>query len=325
MTLDPDSSRFNMRKVKKLPSGLINLGNSCYLSSVLQLLASAETALIDHFSRCGVIGRELADVLTEINEGSHLVRPIEFIKSFTGSMGFFSSEQQDAHEFLLALLNLTLETTRSEFQSSLASMESLKTITSGTLKSSQSIFKVRNPFTGILMNELICLPCAIKKKPRHISSLRIEPFSCVTLTPTSSCSSVNEAVYKHFCGPEKFSDYLNYLKDGGKCGLGAVNQKHPLLLPELLFLHVSLLSETFMKTDQRIETELELSGPGYRYKLQAAVVHVGANGFSGHFICYRRHGRRKSWIKCDDSRVGEIKEDEILKQRAYLLLYQKDA
>lgn len=310
---------------KKLPSGLINLGNSCYLSSVLQLLAASETVLIDHFINCGMIGLELAKVLIEINEGNNLVRPSEFIKSFSGSAGF-SSEQQDAHEFLLALLNLkpTVVMTRSEQKLSLtSSLESCKLITLETVKLCNSIFKVKNPFTGVLMNELICLPCAVKRKPRHISSLRIEPFSCVTLTPTTSCSSINEAVYKQFCGPERFSDYSNYLKDGGKCGLGAINQKNPLILPELLFLHVSLLSETFMKTDQKIETELELSGPGYRYKLMAVVVHFGPSGLSGHFICYRRHGR-KHWIKCDDSKIKVVDESEILTQRAYLLLYQKE-
>lgn len=309
--------------MRKLPSGLINLGNSCYLSSVLQLLAASESVLIDHFINYGRIGQELAKVLKEINEGNNLVRPIEFIKSFSGSAGF-SSEQQDAHEFLLALLNLksTVVTIRSE-QSLMSSLQSYKFITSETVKQCCSIFKVKNPFTGVLMNEIICLPCAVKRKRRHISSLRIEPFSCVTLTPTSSCSSINEAVYIQFCGPERYSDYSNYLKDGGKCGLGAINQKNPLILPELLFLHVSLLSETFMKTDQKIETVLELSGPGYRYKLMAVVVHFGASGLSGHFICYRRHGR-KNWIKCDDSIIKVVDESEILTQRAYILLYLKE-
>ena len=173
------------------------------------------------------------------------------------------------------------------------------------------------------MNELICLPCAVKRKPRHISSLRIEPFSCVTLTPTSTCSGINEAVYKQFCAPERFSDYLNYLKDGGNCGLGAINQKNLLILPDLLFLHVSLISETFMKSDQKIETELQLSGPGYRYKLLSVIVHFGSSGLGGHFICFRRHGRN-GWIKCNDAKVTISNESEILNQRAYLLLYQKE-
>jgi ubiquitin C-terminal hydrolase len=326
-----DQPNTRMKKIKKIPSGLINLGNSCYLSSVLQLLASAEEFLIDHFINCGRIGQELAKVLKEINEGNYPVRPNDFIKSFTGSVEF-SRDQQDAHEFLLALLNLKLKKTSTRFEESplsIASIESLKVITSETVQKQQQrhhngIFKIQNYFTGVLMNELICLPCAIKRKQRHVSSLRIEPYSCVTLTPTSMCTSINESVYKQFCEPERFSDYSNYMKDGGKCGLGAINQKNPLILPELLFLHVSMLSELLMKTDQKIETALELSGPGYRYKLLSLVVHFGSNGLSGHFICYRRHGRGRGWIKCDDSKIIIIKESEVLSQRAYLLLYQKE-
>ena len=83
------------------------------------------------------------------------------------------------------------------------------------------------------MNELICLPCASKRNPRHISSLRIEPFSCVTLIPDSSNVSISAAVYRHFCAPEKYSDYCNY-KDGVKCGMGAVNQKHPADIPAIV-------------------------------------------------------------------------------------------
>ena len=300
-------------KKRIMPSGLVNVGNSCYLSSVLQLLASAGTVLIDHFSNCGIIGQELAKVLKEINEGKGIVKPKEFIKSFTGSAGF-SSDQQDAHEFLLALLNLKpAESMR---------LAGLLEVTR-TAVCNSGIFRIRTPFTGVLMNELICLPCAVKRKPRHISSLRIEPFSCVTLTPTDGSSSINEAVYKHFCVPERFSDYSNYSNDGSKCGLGAINQKNPLLLPELLFLHVSLLSESFMKSDRRIGTEFELSGPGYRYKLLALVVHLGSNGLGGHFICYRRHGK-SNWIECNDTRVKITSEAEVLKQRAYLFLYQKE-
>lgn len=305
-----------MKIKKKLPSGLINFGNSCYLSSVLQLLAAADSVLIDHFINCGIIGKELGKVLQEINDGDYPVRPFAFIKSFTGSAGF-SSDQQDAHEFLLALLNLKLQTKVTGIES----LAALVSLTSEKIK--QSIFKVRNPFIGVLMNELICLPCAVKKKPRHISSLRIEPFSCVTLTPTRTCSSINETIYKQLCTPERFSDYSNYSKDGGKCGSGAINQKNPLILPDLLFLHVSLLSEAFIKSDQKIETELELSGPGYRYKLLSVIVHFGSNGLGGHYICFRRCGRG-DWIKCDDAKVTISNESEILNQRAYLLLYQKE-
>ena len=297
-----------------LPSGLVNVGNSCYLSSVLQLLASANDLLIGHFRKCdSEIASTLSELLETINRGEQRkLRPIKFIKSFTGSAIGLSPEQQDAHEFLLALLNMKI---------SKKSPDSLD-LHGHPEPSKKSILNVSSPFTGVVMNELICLPCAGQRKPRHISSVRIEPFSCITIPP-SSASKISEAVYKHFCTPERYSDYCNY-RDGGKCGMGAVNQKHPLIFPALLFLHVALItSESFLKDDdQVIETELNLAGPGYRYKLISFIVHYGRTGMAGHFICYRRHGG--GWIECNDENVRIISEEVVINERAYLLLYEKE-
>ena len=106
--------------------------------------------------------------------------------------------------------------------------------------------------------------------------------------------------------------------------MGAVNQKHPLIFPALLFLHVALItSESFLKDDdQVIETELNLAGPGYRYKLISFIVHYGRTGLAGHFICYRRHGG--GWIECNDENVRIISEEVVINERAYLLLYEKE-
>ena len=304
------------RAKSRLPSGIINVGNSCYLASVLQLLASAGEPLISHFRELdNKVALTLSELLEKINSGEgRKVRPIEFIKSFSGSFMGLSPDQQDAHEFLLALLNMNCS------RNSKYIADSINLDINGS--NSRSLFSAPNPFTGVLMNELICLPCASKRNPRHISSLRIEPFSCVTLIPDSSNLSISAAVYRHFCAPEKYSDYCNY-KDGVKCGMGAVNQKHPLIFPQLLFLHVSQMTgNSLMKTDQIIRTEIELSGPGYRYKLNSLIVHIGNSAVHGHFICYRTHG--DVWIECNDENVKIVSEETILGQRAYILLYQLD-
>lgn len=296
------------------PSGLINVGNSCYLSSVLQFLASAGELLINHFRGCdNPIASALFEILESINKGEvRRIVPIAFIKSFAGTSMGLSPEQQDAHEFLLALLNMKYK-----------ERKRTDSISLGYKSTDKSIMSVSDPFTGVLMNELICLPCATKKKLRHISSLRIEPFSCITLTPMNV--KIYEAVYKHLCAPEKFSDYCNYKNErrSESCGLGAVNQKRPLIFPQLLFLHVSFLTEsTLQKSQEIIETEIELSGPGYLYKLVSIIVHYGQNGLGGHFICYRRYG--KKWIECNDEIVKIVSEDDVISQRAYILLYERE-
>lgn len=309
----------------QMPSGLINVGNSCYLSSVLQLLASAGELVINHFRACNLpIASALSELLEAINRGEERrLAPISFIKSFAGaSMGEgLSPEQQDAHEFLLALLNMKSKDRKQRRRNPADS------ITLDTAEIDKSILSVSDPFTGVLLRELICLPCASKRKLRHTSSLRIEPFSCVTLTPPSSSSlKISEALYKHFCAPERFSDYCNYNANGDSCGFGAVNQKRPLIFPRLLFLHVSLLlqaGDSHLKSQQVIETEAELSGPGYRYKLVSIIVHYGQGGLAGHFVCYRRI-LGKTWIECNDEDIKTVSEELVMAQRAYILLYERE-
>lgn len=309
----PLKVKVKVKEIKtNMPSGLINIGNSCYLSSVIQLLASAETPLIDHFNKCeNEISSKLAELLIQVNNGEkRKLKPLEFIESFAGqSLGHhFSPDQQDAHEFLLALLNI--KTKHQE--------KHLDSITLDTDPIKKSLLSSLCPFKGVLMNELICMPCAIKRNPRHVSSIKLEPFSCITLTltPSTKSTTISEVLYDHFCVPERYSDYCNY-KNTIKCGLGAFKQKHPLIFPQLLFLHRSLV-----KNDQIIKTEIEICGPGYRYKLKSLIVHYGQNGHSGHFICYRRH--RDGWIECNDEVVRAVREETVLSQIAYILLYEKD-
>ena len=316
------------KKIRPLPLGVINLGNSCYLSSVLQLLAASGDILIDYFENKSesTIGKELSKVLKRINFGEgEALRPIEFIRSFSGSAKF-STDQQDAHEFLLALLNLPSTPVNNQ-----SANENFKALSLGfpfKKSKSQQFYEIKSPFTGLILSELICLPCAAgKPKIRHISSINLEPFSCITLTPnTTDPKEINEIVYKHFCVPERFSDYMNFNYLGGKCGNGAVKQKNPLIFPELLFLHISLLSGSLLlKTSESIKSEIELSGPGYRYKLLGVIVHFGNNdGNSGHFVCYRKHQDDSSWFECNDATVRKVSEAEVLSHQAYILVYSKE-
>ena len=62
------------------------------------------------------------------------------------------------------------------------------------------------------------------------------------------------------------------------------------------------------------------------YTLYGVVVHLdwGGSAHSGHYVSYVRllDGR---WCKCDDGRIEETDEATVLKQKAYLLFYERDA
>lgn len=306
-----------------IPAGIVNVGNSCYLSSVVQLLA-ADDSFIEHFKaeeggRGGSgrieIANELSSLLKDINfSGKSVVNPEKFIQSFTQG-SFLSTQQQDAHEFLLALLNLKQPKRRKLEDFGLKSLDDFET---EKQKSKEfKLIKPRDCFTGVQLNELICVPCATVKRLKHTSSLKIETFSCLTVP---SNEPLNEAVNRQLFSVERIDDYLNC----GGCGLGAINQKRTLHLPPFLFLNVSLLTSSALSKSFNSSTrlQLKLKVQNSVYRLIAMIVHFGSTGHSGHFVCYRR-GRKGQWIECNDARIRIVKEEAVRCQMPYILLYRR--
>jgi len=71
---------------------------------------------------------------------------------------------------------------------------------------------------------------------------------------------------------------------------------------------------------------------GMQYKLIAVIVHHGKKAQSGHYTCYvhvspeaQPDGSQAAgwWAHCDDEKVTRVEVQEVLKQQAYVLLYQK--
>jgi len=60
----------------------------------------------------------------------------------------------------------------------------------------------------------------------------------------------------------------------------------------------------------------------YLYKLFAVVVHRGYDLFSGHYYAYVR-GLDNNWYVCNDEQIGQVSIGKILKENAYILLYQR--
>ena len=61
-----------------------------------------------------------------------------------------------------------------------------------------------------------------------------------------------------------------------------------------------------------------------QYKLFATVVHHGRDSSSGHYTADVRQPDG-SWLRFDDAKVFTVAPGRVLQERAYLLLYQKEA
>ena len=68
---------------------------------------------------------------------------------------------------------------------------------------------------------------------------------------------------------------------------------------------------------------LSISGAG-RYNLVAVIDHTGDHSNTGHYCISIRHGR--DWIRCNDTNVSVISEQDLVTKNAYTLVYcQEDA
>lgn len=322
----PVVKKIKQRKTKGLPGGIHNVRNSCYLAATVQLLASCPDRIESFFAaKKSRIATEILILIKAVNSGTKST-PLAFIKSFSGAAAF-SNDQQDAHEFLLALLNLNDKKDSALTVDNLGlrtlGCQDQKFLTPGQISTYKEelkrTFGNSNPFCGAVLSEFVCMTCTVRHRIRNISSIKVEPFTCLSIV--SENSDLNAAVYEYLRVPERLSDYSHQ-----NCrDKGAVRQKHPLLFPELLLVHLPQLHGlSGMKADAipRLASD-ELSGPGYRYRLCSIIVHIGSHGSSGHFVCYRRLGH-EGWILCNDALVQRVSFETVLQHTPYILLFEKE-
>lgn len=233
---------------------------------------------------------------------------------------FYSSEQQDAHEFLMYLIS-ALQTHLVD-----SPMESSSMINEGNW--------LTKLFVGQTCKKITCLNCLTETKTQEtfsVFSIDSSKTTCVVdqlnriMLPEylkeenkffcSSCNTLHEAETKLYFTrlPDVFAIQLNRFKLDN-------NKSHKSLS------RVSFGTELKIK-----QTDLEIS-----FDLYAVIVHIGVSADSGHYISLIKSNNQ--WFKCDDKIVEKMNESDLSfyfgaispehsntfpDSTAYILLYQK--
>lgn len=183
--LAPDEKKKKKGTKKDQPPGLMNLGNTCFMNSILQGMAFLPSFIswLQDFSvhdgedkPLAILAIELKKLLKALNngcmDGEDLIYPESVLRALYSHGWVIPSEQQDAHEFF-HVLSSTLDDEMGKIPdvmnlSDIVTVESSETTEDNSMIHRNKVPLSRDckrpqlPFHGLLASQLVCKQCGTK-------------------------------------------------------------------------------------------------------------------------------------------------------------------
>ncbi len=329
-------------------SGLVNLGNTCYMNTILQCLSNT-TDLHDYIvneeydndynehSPVCELTTKYRQLLLVMWEEDSIIQP----QSFKQTLGeifpkFLGTRQHDAHELLVMLLDAFHDTLRCDAEVDIeGNPETEKDYMMLTAYKKWKEYLEKEKYSIIieLFSGQLC--STIKSKETDHISYQYDPFTYLTLEiPYQGVN--NLLLYdclNTFTGHEVLDDDNKYKIDEIDRYVRAEKQITIWNPPKYLIIHLKRFIYN-IKLRAKITTLVQFPINGlditryitgnnnqrHIYNLYAVVNHSGGmNG--GHYYAYCKNGG--SWYNFNDSQIQQINENQLVTNNAYILFYKK--
>ncbi|XP_013195657.2 uncharacterized protein LOC106138907 [Amyelois transitella] len=332
-------------------NGLRNIGNTCFMNSVIQCLSNTRPLLeylsddkyeseINTTLSCmkGALIKAFASVIKELwrsGEKDSVVNTTS-LKSQVQRFAprFMGYSQQDAQEFLRYLLEGLHEDVNrvtvkpkpilTEIDDNLSDSAKAAEAWARYLRVEES--RVGGLFVGQLKSTLRCTHC------RH-DSVTFDPFWDLSLPIPSRTGNLKlQQCLQHFTREEEMDG--DEKPTCSKCGVRRKCLKWFTVqkFPQILVIHLKRFSPTErFRGKLNVLVEFPFNGldmgpyaatkQNVVYNLYAVSNHSGTT-YSGHYTAYCKHPYTGEWHEYNDSRVTPIAARNVVSSEAYMLFYE---
>jgi ubiquitin carboxyl-terminal hydrolase 8 len=335
------------RKSNKALTGLRNLGNTCFMNSVVQCLVNTVPLsmffvqgqyryAINRYNKDGTAG-ELSEEYGELVSalwlrGYKSLSPGYFKQSIAKfAPQFAGTSQHDCQEFCSYLLDglhedLNLVTKKEYIEH--PDLDHFNDVEAGRkmwelhIRRNNSI--VMNLFHGQLKSTLKCRTCNYESKS-------FDPFTFLSLSVPPRSTTTLDTLLRQFTEAELVSGADSWMCTKCKAPREAVKTISAWKLPRVLIVHLKrFYYEGPFRSKLNTKVNFPLNGltipdpsrPGHtrQYSLYGTANHVGdING--GHYTAYCKNPESGRWNEFNDSTVTPMSESKVCSNQAYMLFY----